>query len=91
MIDLIIGAIAVGILWLLANRCRKEGRKLSVAQWTITIVEVIYIVFVIELVIGFLSENSPRGALVMGLITGTLAVIGAVLIARFIFLKPLVK
>lgn len=81
----------MGVVCLLANRCRKEGRKLSFAQWTITIIEVIFIVFVIEIVIGFLSENASRGALVMGLLSGTLAVIGAVLIARFIFLKPLDK
>jgi hypothetical protein len=50
-------------------------------------VGILYAVFVVEIIVGYLEEGAPQAALVMGLATGLFAVVWGVLLGRFVFLK----
>jgi len=86
-VHILIGCLCTSVISYLIYYANKKHIKLKVWQWFIVIIEVLYIAFVLELIAGFIEEGSGRAALVMGLIFGLLALIGAVLIMRFIFSK----
>lgn len=88
VIHLLIGGLAVGSLLWLRSYASKHDLRLRWYQWLVTILAVLYAVFVLELIIGFLAEGAPQAALVMGLVTGIVAVIWFVLLGRFVFAKP---
>ena len=87
LIQLLIGAVAMAVVWLLFSYARKRNLTLTWWQWAATVLGVIYAVFVLEVIVGFLQEGEPRAALVMGLITGIFAVVWGVLLGRFVFFK----
>lgn len=87
LIHILIGALALTVLVLLKDFTRKSNVTLLWWQWVLTVLGVIYGVFVVELIIGFLAEGTPQAALVMGMLTGIVAVIWGVLLGRFVF-KP---
>ena len=87
MIHIVIGALAMAVLLLLVNHTRKHEKTVRWWQWLPTILGILYAVFVLELVVGFLDEGALRAALVMGLITGLPAVIWGVLLGRFVFVR----
>ena len=87
MLDFIIGVITTTGFLLLINYTRKTGLVLKWWQWVLTVVEFLYIIFVLELISAFISEGALNGAIVMGLITGIIAVIGGVLLGRFVFIN----
>jgi hypothetical protein len=88
MIHLLIGGLALGVFFLLLNAVRIRKLRIRWWQWILTIFEFLYTIFVLEIIVGFLQEGTTRGALVVGLISGMVAVIGGVLLARFVFFKP---
>lgn len=47
----------------------------------------LYAIFVLEVIVTFLSEGALQATLVMGIITGIIAVIWGVLLRRFVFVK----
>ena len=87
MVHLFIGALFMAGFLFLTNFVHK--RKIHVAwwQWTLTILCFIYSVFVLEIIVSFIDEGSARGALVMGLIMGLVAIIWGVLLGRFVFIR----
>jgi hypothetical protein len=85
IIHLTIGAIAMAGIFLLINYTQKQDIKLSWWQWALTVLGVIYGIFVLELIVGFIGEGAGQAALVMGLLTGVVAVIWGVLLGRFVF------
>jgi len=87
MLNLILGALAAAGLFLLINYTRQKKMKLVWWQWSLTILVMLYTVFVLEVIAGFLAEGATQAALVMGLVTGILAVIAWVLLARFALKK----
>ena len=87
MSHLLIGAVIVTGFFLLFNKIQKHNMRLTWWQWILTILGFLYITFVFELINSFLSEGAPRAALVMGIITGFIAVVWGVLLGRFVFLK----
>jgi len=87
MINLIIGGVTVAAFALLLDYVRKKGLIIKWWQWVITVLAFLYGVFTLEVIVGFLSENAPRAALVMGLILIIFAVIWGVLLRRFVFVK----
>ena len=87
IIHLIFGALAMAGLFLLVEYVRKASLKLSWWHWLLTVLGILYIVFVLELIVGFLGEGAPQAALVMGLITGIVAIVWGVLLGRFVFKK----
>lgn len=84
-VHLLIGALAIAVVFMLADFVKKNALSLRWWHWLLTVLGVIYTVFVLELVYGFLAEGAPQAALVMGLVTGIFAVIWAVLLRRFVF------
>lgn len=87
MSHLLIGAVIAVGFFLLLNKIKKHNMRLTWWQWILTILGFLYTTFVFELVNSFLSEGAPRAALVMGIITGFIAVVWGVLLGRFVFLK----
>lgn len=87
LIHLLIGAIAMAVIFFLINFTQKNEITLKWWHWLLTVLSVLYAVFVLELIVGFLAEGAPQAALVMGLITGILAVVWGVLLKRFVFVK----
>ncbi len=87
VIHLLIGALAMTAILLLANFARKNEIQLKWWHWLLTVLGILYAVFVLEMIVGFLGEGAPQAALVMGLVTGIFAVIWAVLLGRFVFKK----
>jgi len=87
LLHLFIGALAMAGLFLLVEYVRKSRMKLTWWHWLLTVLGIMYTTFVLELIIGFLGEGAPQAALVMGLLTGIVAVIWGVLLRRFVFKK----
>jgi hypothetical protein len=85
LIQLVIGAAAAATLLLLVHYARQRGLALGWWQWVLTVLAVLYAVFVIEVIVGFLGEGTAQAAAVLGLITAIPAVIWGVLLARFVF------
>jgi hypothetical protein len=50
--------------------------------------ETLYVIFILEVIVSFLEEGMRKGALVMGMILGFGALIGAFMLARWIFIRP---
>lgn len=87
MIYLIIGALTAISFILLLNYSRKYNLTVKWWQWMVTVLAFLYTVFVLASIVSFLEEGSPRGALVMGMIMGMIAIIWGVLLARFVFAR----
>ena len=87
MIHIVIGALMMLGFTLLVNSVRNREMSISWWQWVLTILAFLYGVFVLEMTFSFLQEGAGRAALVMGVILGFLAVVWAVLLARFVFTR----
>lgn len=85
MVHIVIGALMMLGFTLLVNSVRRRELSISCWRWGLTILAFMYVVFVCEMVISFLQEGAGRAALVMGVILGFVAVVWAVLLARFVF------
>lgn len=84
---LLIGALAGAGLLLLVDYARKNELSLKWWHWLLTVLGILYAVFVLELIVGFFSEGVPQAALVMGGMTGIVGVVWGVLLKRFVFVK----
>lgn len=87
MIHIVIGALMMLGFTLLVNKTRRKGLSVSWWQWGLTVLAFVYTVFVSEMVVSFLQEGAGRAALIMGVILGFVAVVWAVLLARFVFTR----
>lgn len=87
LFHLILGIVATAAFVLLLNYVQNSGKAIQWRQWLLTILGFAYAIFVLEVIFGFLTEGEPQAALVMGLVTGIVAVIWGVLLARFVFAK----
>ena len=87
MAELIIGAAAAGGFLLLSRYARGQAISVGLWGWLLTLLAFFYGVFVLLVVVEFLREGTPKGAVVMGTLMGFLAVVWAVLLARFVFRK----
>lgn len=87
MVHIVIGALMMLGFTLLVNSVRRRGLSISFWQWGLTILAFLYAVFVCEMVVSFLQEGAGRAALVMGVILGFVAIVWAVLMARFVFTR----
>lgn len=85
MAELIIGAGAAICLILLLRLARVRGLAVRWWQWVLTFLGLLYGVFVLEVVVSFLREGTPKGAAVMGTLLGFVAVVWAVVLGRTVF------
>lgn len=83
LFHLIVGAAATVVFIVLFQRYS----DVSIGGWILTVLALLYSVLVLEIIYGFAVENEPQAALVMGLVTGIVAVIWWVLLVRFAFAK----
>ena len=90
MANVLIGIVATLGFLFLVNFVKKRKLRVLWWQWVLVILEILYIILVIEVIIEFISEGSARGALVMGILMGFIAVVGSVLLGRFVFLRKTV-
>ena len=91
MVELFVGAaVAIGFYVLVQYSIT---RKLGVNwwQWLLTVFGFLYLVFVLEVIVSFLREGSPKAAMVNGAILGFFAIVWAVLLGRLVFAKRTVK
>ena len=88
MAELIIGSLATAGLIALVSITRRRMIEVAWWQWLLTVLAFLYAVFVLEVVVSFLREGMPKGAVVMGTILGFAAIVWAVLLGRFVFRKP---
>jgi len=84
LIHILFGVVCTTILFYLIHFSSKRETPLKIWHWVLIVIELAYILFVLELIAGFIEEGSAKAAVVMGSIFGLLAIIGAVLIWRFI-------
>ena len=87
MVHLFVGALFMAGFLFLINFVHKRDIHVTWWQWILTILCFIYTVFVLEIILSFIDEGSARGALVMGLIMGLVAIIWGVLLGRFVFIR----
>jgi len=87
IIQLIIGILVTAGFFLLVNKLRQQEMKLKWWQWGAVLIGFLYTIFVLEVVVGFISEGAPRGALVNGMLTGIPGLIYFTLVYRFV-LQP---
>jgi hypothetical protein len=85
MVHLLIGASATTAFIHIINYTQRRNLKVAWWKWILTILNLLYAVFILEVIAGFLEEGAVRGALVMGVIMGIVAVIWGVLLWRFVF------
>jgi hypothetical protein len=87
MVELVLGAVAAATFLVLVQYAKSNALRVRWWQWVLTGLGFLYAVFVVEVVLEFLREGTPKGAAVMGTILGFIAVVWAVLLARFAFTK----
>jgi len=87
MAHLIISSILTALFICLILHARKKQFRVSWWQWILTILGLLYAGFVLEVIVSFLEEGAARAALVMGLALGFIAVVWAVLLGRFVFIR----
>lgn len=90
LFHLIVGIVATATFVLLMGYVQKSDMALQWWQWLLTILGYAYAVFVLEVIYGFVAEGEPKAALVMGLVTGIVAIVWGVLLGRFVFAKKAV-
>jgi hypothetical protein len=91
MAELFVGAaVAIGFYLLVQYT---TTRKLTVKwwQWLVTVLGFLYLVFVLEVIVSFLREGTPKAAMVNGAILGFVAIVWAVMLLRFVFTARPVK
>ncbi len=89
MIHFIIGVAATVLFWWLMHFSQKKDIHLSHWKKALTVGGILYAVFVMEVIVGFIHEQELKAALVMGSTTGIFAVIWGVVLYRFVFSKQL--
>ncbi len=85
MAHMIIGAMLTAAFIFLVLHAHNKQLRISWWQWVLTVLELVYTGFVLEVIVSFLEEGAKRTALVMGLILGFIAIVWAVLLARIVF------
>ncbi len=87
MASILIGAAAAAVLWRVVDFARAKKLTIRWWQWLLTVLNVLYGVFVAEVILALVYEGSIKGAVVMGTLMGFAALVWAVLLTRFVF-KP---
>ena len=88
IIHLLIGIVVTTGFFLFFNKLQEQEKKLKWWQWATIVIGFLYAIFVIEVVVGFISEGVPRGALINGMLTGIPGLIYATLVYRFVLKSP---
>jgi hypothetical protein len=85
MAELIIGGAAVAAFVFLTRFAEENRLKPAWWEWVLTYLWLLYMVFVLEVIVSFLREGTPKGAVVLGTIMGFIAVVWGVGLGRTVF------
>lgn len=85
MAELLLGAAVATAIYALIRYASSKHLEVRWWQWLITALGFLYLTFVLEVIVSFLREGSPKAAAVNGAILGFVAVVWAVLLMRFVF------
>ena len=85
ILHVMIGGLAIAVLVWLVRYARAHELDLKWYQWAVTLAAVLYAVFVLEVIAGFLIDGAPSGAIVIALMLGLVAVIWFMLLGRLLF------
>lgn len=85
--NIFIGVAAMTGLLFVVDYARKRRLRIAWWQWVLTILGFVYAIFVLEVIVSFLAEGTVKGAVVMGVILGFIAVVWGVLLGRFVFTR----
>jgi hypothetical protein len=88
LVHLLIGALATAALLGLFDLARRRHMTVPIWAWVLTVLGLLFGVFVIEVIATLLAEGAPQAALVSGILLGLIAVIWGVLLGRYVFAKP---
>jgi hypothetical protein len=91
MAELFVGAVVAVGLYAVIQYAADKRLGIKWWQWLLTILGFVYVVFVLEVIVSFLREGSPKAAMVNGAILGFVSVVWAVLLGRFVFTRRMVK
>jgi hypothetical protein len=84
IIHLLIGIVVTTAFFLFFNKLKDKEVNLKWWQWAAIMIGFLYAIFVLEVIVGFINEGVPRGALVNGMLTGIPGLIYATLVYRFV-------
>lgn len=87
MVHMLIGGLFVAALWAIVSFASRSGKRVPRWGWILTVLGLVYAVFVAELIVEFLGEGVIQGVIVIGGVMFLLAVIWGVLLYRFVFAK----
>jgi len=85
MIHILIGAVTTAALIRIIQSSKKRKLEITWWQWLLVALEYSYVIFVLEVIAGFIEEGAVKGALVMGTTLGFVALIAGFLLARLVF------
>ena len=88
MAELFIGAGAATGLFLLHRYVKAHALVVTWWQWGLTFLWLLYGVFVLEVVVSFFREGTPKGAAVIGTLLGFVGVVWALVLGRTVFSRP---
>ena len=91
MAELSVGAVVAVGLYAVIHYAAGKNLAVKWWQWLLTIIGFLYLAFVLEVIVSFLREGSPKAAMVNGAILGFVAVVWAVLLGRFVFARRTVR
>ena len=87
MTGMLIGIVMGAMFLTLFNHSKKHSLVIKWWAWALTIIWFIYSGFVLKMAESFIVEGAIQAALVMTAIFGFISIVGAVLLARFVFSK----
>lgn len=85
LFNLFLGGLVVACLFLLIDYAKKHSLLVPWWKWLLTVLGLVFAVFTIEVIAGFLQENAAQAALVVGMILLIITIIWGVLIFRYVF------
>jgi len=91
MAELFVGAAVAVALYGVLQHARRNQLGIRWWQWPLVVLGFLFLVLVLEVIVSFLREGSPKAAVVNGAILGFVAIVWAVLLARLVFTKRAVR
>lgn len=85
MTGIITGIFISTCLFFLVHFAKKKQLSLKWWQWFLSVSQICFMGFIIQMIFSFLIEGTPKAALVMGSLFGFIASISGVLLLRFVF------
>ena len=87
LLQFALGGLTIAVIAYLIAYVQNKDIKMEWWSWLLTILGLLYTVFVLEVFFDFFRAGEPQAALVIGGMMAVVSVIWGVLLARFVFLN----